>query len=196
MRVPPDRRRPGRSGSQPERAAPQRGAQPRGATAPTPAMTRSSGTAPTRTGTSACPVKAGEREITVAFLKKTSAVDETVRLPFLRPYPAGNNVPESRMGAALRSVEISGPHTPGVAGDTPSRRRIFVCRPPAAAAAAVRTGNAAPAGEAACAQDDPLDAGAPRLPAPGHRRRPRAAAGALRRGPDRRADSRAVSSGR
>ena len=55
------------------------------------------------------PVKAGEHEITVAFLKKTSAVDETTRLPFLRPYPAGNNVPETRMGAALRSVEISGP---------------------------------------------------------------------------------------
>jgi hypothetical protein len=71
-------------------------------------------------------------------------------LPFLRPYPAGNNVPESRMGAALRSVEISGPHTPGVAGDTPSRRRIFACRPPAAEP--TRTGNAAPAGEVACAR--------------------------------------------
>ena len=78
------------------------------------------------------PVKAGEHEVVVAFLKKTSALDETLRLPFLRPYPAGNNVPESRMGAALRSVEISGPHTPGVTGDTPSRRRISCAsrRPP------------------------------------------------------------------
>src|SRR4030095_6655804 len=75
------------------------------------------------------PVKAGEHEIVVAFLKKTAAVDETPRLPFLRPFPAGNNVPETRMGAALRSVEISGPHaTPGV-GETPSRRRVLVCRP-------------------------------------------------------------------
>ena len=55
------------------------------------------------------PVKAGAHEIVVAFLKKTAAVDETPRLPFLRPFPAGNNVPETRMGAALRSVEISGP---------------------------------------------------------------------------------------
>ena len=78
------------------------------------------------------PVQAGQREVTVAFLKKSSAVDETVRLPFLRPYPAGNNVPESRMGAALRSVEISGPLAVGTTGETPSRRRIFVCRPPGA----------------------------------------------------------------
>jgi hypothetical protein len=75
------------------------------------------------------PVKAGEHEVVVAFLKKTAAVDETPRLPFLRPFPAGNNVPETRLGAALRSVEISGPHVTTGAGDTPSRRRIFVCRP-------------------------------------------------------------------
>jgi mono/diheme cytochrome c family protein len=80
------------------------------------------------------PVKAGEHEITVAFVKKTSAVDETPRLPFLRPYPAGNNVPETRMGAALRSVEISGPHGTGSAGEPPSRRRIFVCTPGGSAA--------------------------------------------------------------
>jgi hypothetical protein len=75
------------------------------------------------------PVKAGAHEIVVAFLKKTAAVDETPRLPFLRPFPAGNNVPETRMGAALRSVEISGPHATTGVGDTPSRRRVFVCRP-------------------------------------------------------------------
>jgi hypothetical protein len=75
------------------------------------------------------PVKAGEHEIVVAFLKRTAAVDETPRLPFLRPFPAGNNVPETRMGAALRSVEISGPHAATGVGDTASRRRIYVCQP-------------------------------------------------------------------
>jgi len=136
--------------TQPERAAtPERGVQPRGGTATTPAMTRQQRNRADENWDVRVPVKAGEREITVAFLKKTSALDETVRLPFLRPYPAGNNVPESRMGAALRSVEISGPHTPGVVGDTPSRRRIFACRPPATTAAAARTGNA---GEVACAR--------------------------------------------
>jgi mono/diheme cytochrome c family protein len=74
-------------------------------------------------------VKAGERDITVAFLSKTAAADETPRLPFLRPYPAGNNVPETRMGAALRSVEVSGPHGAVAAGETASRRRILICQP-------------------------------------------------------------------
>ena len=39
------------------------------------------------------------------------------------------------MGAALRSVEISGPYTAGSAAESPSRRRIFVCSPAAAAPA-------------------------------------------------------------
>jgi hypothetical protein len=128
---------------------PQRGAGPGPAGAPV-AMTRQQRNRADETWDVRVPVKAGEREITVAFLKKTAAMDETVRLPFLRPYPAGNNVPESRMGAALRSVEVSGPHTTGVAGDTPSRRRIFVCRPPAASSGP--TSSAAPAAETACAR--------------------------------------------
>jgi hypothetical protein len=74
-------------------------------------------------------VKAGERQLNVAFIKMTSALDETMRLPFMRPYPAGVNTPETRMGAYLRSVEIVGPFSPSGPGDTPSRRRIFVCKP-------------------------------------------------------------------
>ena len=35
------------------------------------------------------PVTAGDHDVVVAFLKKSSAIDETPRLPFLRPYPAG-----------------------------------------------------------------------------------------------------------
>jgi hypothetical protein len=79
-------------------------------------------------------VKAGERQLNVAFIKMTSALDETTRLPFMRPYPAGVNTPETRMGAYLRSVEIVGPLSPTGPGDTPSRRRILVCRPAAGAA--------------------------------------------------------------
>ncbi len=94
-------------------------------------------------------VTAGEHDVTAAFLRKTSAVDETARLPFLRPYPAGNNVPETRMGAALRSVEISGPHGAAAAGDTRSRRRIFVCHPNAAARAQVNASGSASADECA-----------------------------------------------
>ncbi len=73
------------------------------------------------------PVKAGQREVTVTFTNRTPALEETARLPFLRPYPSGVNIPETRRGGHLRSVEISGPHAPTAAGESPSRRRIFVC---------------------------------------------------------------------
>jgi hypothetical protein len=82
------------------------------------------------------PVSAGKHSVTATFLARTAALDEPARLPFERPYPAGVNIPETRTGAYLRAVEISGPYEPTGAGDTPSRRRIFSCRPTAGAAAA------------------------------------------------------------
>ena len=75
------------------------------------------------------PIKAGTRDVEVAFINPTSALAETARLPFLRPYPAGVNIAETRTGAYLRSVEISGPHDPTGPGQSPSRARIFTCRP-------------------------------------------------------------------
>jgi hypothetical protein len=82
------------------------------------------------------PVKAGQREVIVTFLNRTSALEETTRLPFLRPYPAGVNIPETRLGVYLRSVEIAGPYAPTGAGKAPSRERIFSCTPTGAADAA------------------------------------------------------------
>ena len=75
------------------------------------------------------PIKAGPRTLTVTFTNRTSALDETVRLPFLRPYPSGVNIPETRLGVHLRSVEIAGPYNVRGPGNTPSRQRIFACRP-------------------------------------------------------------------
>jgi hypothetical protein len=75
-------------------------------------------------------VKAGVRDLNVTFIKITSALDETARLPFVRPYGASVNIAETRKGAHLRSVEIVGPYAPSGPGDSPSRRRIFVCHPP------------------------------------------------------------------
>ena len=77
------------------------------------------------------PVKAGPHQVQVAFVKQSSAVAETTRLPFLRPYPAGVNIAETRTGAYLRSVEIAGPFDPTGSGNSPSRQRIFSCRPTA-----------------------------------------------------------------
>src|SRR5688572_28047020 len=78
-------------------------------------------------------VPAGEHVVNLAFLKKTGALDETARLPFLRPYPAAVNTPETRMTIHLRSVEIVGPYSPTGPGSAPSRKRIFVCTPASAA---------------------------------------------------------------
>jgi hypothetical protein len=73
------------------------------------------------------PIKAGQRELIVTFANRTSALDESVRLPFLRPYPAGVNINETRQGAHLWYVEVAGPYDPTGAGDSPSRRRVFSC---------------------------------------------------------------------
>jgi hypothetical protein len=80
------------------------------------------------------PVKAGRRDLVVTFTNRTPALEETTRLPFLRPYPAGVNIPETRLGAHLRSVEVVGPLNPSGPGNGPSRQRIFLCRPEGRAA--------------------------------------------------------------
>ncbi len=88
-------------------------------------------------------VRAGTRDVEIAFIKITSALNETARLPFLRPYPAGVNIPETRMGNYLRSVEISGPYDATGPGNPAWRQDIFVCRPQA---------NESAADETACAE--------------------------------------------
>jgi hypothetical protein len=60
---------------------------------------------------------------------RTDALDETSRLPFERPYPAGVNIAETRKGVHLRSVEIVGPYNPAGSAHAPSRDRILVCQP-------------------------------------------------------------------
>ena len=72
------------------------------------------------------PVKAGPHAVAVAFPRKTSALLETER----QPYQAHFNMDRHpRIQPAVYSVSINGPYQPAGAGDTPSRRRIFVCSP-------------------------------------------------------------------
>lgn len=79
------------------------------------------------------PVKAGRREVVVTFIAKTAALDEVARLPFLRPYPSGVNIPETRTGSYLRGFEISGPYdSAGPSESLGSRAGLFVCEPVAA----------------------------------------------------------------
>ena len=67
-------------------------------------------------------VKAGPHAVSVAFLKRPSAMSEAARQPFMADYN-GRNM------AAIFSVSVAGPYNPRGAGDTPSRRRILTCRP-------------------------------------------------------------------
>jgi hypothetical protein len=72
------------------------------------------------------PVKAGPHAIGVTFLKKPSALLETVR----QPYQAHFNVyRHPRLQPAVYSISIIGPYEAKGPGDTPSRERIFACRP-------------------------------------------------------------------
>src|SRR5207245_4780396 len=72
------------------------------------------------------PVKAGPHVVAVAFPKKTSTLLETER----QPYQAHFNMDRHpRIQPAVYSVTINGPYEAKGPGDTPSRPRIFVCRP-------------------------------------------------------------------
>jgi hypothetical protein len=74
------------------------------------------------------PIKAGPRRIGVAFLRKNAA--ESVEPLELHSYDHDlqnmNGIP------LVDHVDITGPYDPIGSGDTPSRRRIFICRPAAA----------------------------------------------------------------
>jgi hypothetical protein len=69
-------------------------------------------------------VKAGQRLIGVAFIEEDEVRDEEVLRPRLRG--AGAEI-------GVGDVTISGPYNAKGPGDTVSRKRIFVCRPTAAA---------------------------------------------------------------
>ena len=71
------------------------------------------------------PVKAGPRDVGVAFVFKSDAPNETLLRPLLASHDpiSVDGVPR------VDRVLIGGPFNPTGPGDTPSRRRIFVCRP-------------------------------------------------------------------
>jgi hypothetical protein len=87
-------------------------------------------------------VKAGPQTIGVAFLNKAQAINEDlVRRPVSSTYDVFIGMQYGYTTAPhLSRVVITGPYNPTGLGDTPSRRRVFVCRP------------AAPADEPACAK--------------------------------------------
>ncbi len=82
------------------------------------------------------PVKAGPHTIWATTVLKSHAVRDDMIKPFLRTTVDGLDI----MGdPSVDRLTIDGPYTATGSGDTPSRRKIFVCQP------------AGPADEAACA---------------------------------------------
>jgi hypothetical protein len=71
------------------------------------------------------PVTAGPHRVGVTFVERSEARRETERQPYQTSF--GDRHPRTQ--PAVESVSILGPFDASGAGDTPSRRRIFVCRP-------------------------------------------------------------------
>ena len=80
-------------------------------------------------------VKAGPQNIGVAFLQKSrAAIEDLVHRPVasMRDVNTGMQYGYTSVPHLAR-VDITGPYNATGPGDTPSRRRIFVCRPSAPA---------------------------------------------------------------
>ena len=74
-------------------------------------------------------VTAGPHDVGVTFVRNSSSLIETPRQPLLAHF---NERRHPRLTPGILQVSITGPYSPHGGGDTPSRRRIFVCRPTAA----------------------------------------------------------------
>jgi hypothetical protein len=71
-------------------------------------------------------IGAGPRTVAVTFPRKTFALEETERQPSLAHF---NMDRHPRVQIAVYSVSITGPFEKGEPNETPSRERLFVCRP-------------------------------------------------------------------
>ena len=72
------------------------------------------------------PVTAGPHELGVTFVRDAGSLLETERQPLQSHF---NETRHPRQTPAIYQVTITGPYDPRGVGDTPSRERLFVCRP-------------------------------------------------------------------
>jgi hypothetical protein len=99
------------------------------------------------------PVTAGPHQVGVTFVNNSSSLIETPRQPLQSRF---NERRHPRITPAISQVSVTGPYGPQGADNTPSRRRIFVCRPtdpseeqaPASAKAPARSRRSSPVTEA------------------------------------------------
>ncbi len=72
------------------------------------------------------PVKAGPHNLGVTFVKEGSSLIETARQPTQSRF---NERRHPRTAPGISQFSVTGPYGAEGAADTPSRRRLFVCRP-------------------------------------------------------------------
>ena len=87
------------------------------------------------------PVEAGPRTVGAAFVGKGTELVERHRQPFLKVHITVGG--DQRTQPNVYAITVTGPFGATGSGDTPSRRRIFTCRP----------AEAAPEAERACAAE-------------------------------------------
>jgi hypothetical protein len=71
-------------------------------------------------------VSAGPHELAVTFVKDGSSLQESGRQPLQSHY---NDRRHPRIAPAVDQVSVTGPYEAKGAGNTPSRKRLFVCQP-------------------------------------------------------------------
>ena len=72
------------------------------------------------------PVTAGPHNVSVTFVQEGSSLIDTLRQPTESRF---NDRRHPRSVPAVDQLSITGPYAPRGAGDTPSRRRLFICKP-------------------------------------------------------------------
>ena len=71
-------------------------------------------------------VNAGPHNLAVTFVKEGSSLIDTLRQPTESRY---NDRRHPRTVPGINMISVTGPYEPRGTGDTPSRRRLLVCRP-------------------------------------------------------------------
>ncbi|HUG81225.1 MAG TPA: DUF1592 domain-containing protein [Bryobacterales bacterium] len=71
-------------------------------------------------------VKAGPHNLAVTFVQEGSSLVGTLRQPPVSRY---NDRRYPRTAPGINMISVTGPYAPRAPGDTPARRRLFVCRP-------------------------------------------------------------------
>ncbi|HEY1304318.1 MAG TPA: DUF1592 domain-containing protein [Vicinamibacterales bacterium] len=93
------------------------------------------------------PVTAGPHHVGVTFLKEASSLIESSRQPLQSRF---NERRSPRITPGILQVSVTGPYAPHGADNTPSRHRIFVCKP--ASAKGSGEAGSSTAEETACAK--------------------------------------------